>query len=125
MKYIVEEQDGLIVIRVPEGATDERLDGQSLYDQLEAIFAASPKKYLVLHDLRGTPRSSVRRRRFAEWVNRHEDLIRAHVHAYAIVAGSALLEGMITAVLWVVAPPVEWKAFNDPVKAENWLRSLP
>lgn len=125
MKYLVEERDGLIVIRVPEGATEESLDSQTLYDQVEAIFAARPRKYLMLHDLRGTPRSSVRRRRFAAWVNEHDDLIQAHVRAYALVAGSALLEGMITAVLWVVRPPIDWKTFSDPLEAEQWLRSLP
>ncbi|MFK7992263.1 MAG: STAS/SEC14 domain-containing protein [Sandaracinaceae bacterium] len=125
MRYIVEERDGLIVVRVPEGATDEALDGDSLYTQVEAILAVDARRYLLLHDLRGTPRSSVRRRRFTEWVSANEQLIETRIRAYAIVAGSALLEGMITAVLWVMSPPIQWRTFSDPREAEQWLWGLP
>ena len=122
MRYLVERSGPLIRIRVPEGATDETLDGESLYSQVEALLRdPTHPTSLVLHDLRGTPRSPVRRKRFAAWIEANDPLIRSRIEAYACVAGSAMLQGMVTAVLWLVDPPIPWKAFSDPESAEAWL----
>ena len=125
MDYIVERDGRLISIRVPEGATDDTLDSDSLYRQVEAeLGSGAASKYLLLHDLERTPRSSVRRKVFVSWVRAHRDLIVRRIEAYAVVAPNTIQRGMITAVLWVLEPPITHRVFANAAEARAWLDQI-
>jgi hypothetical protein len=62
--------------------------------------------------------------RFIDWVGRHHDTISRYTIATAVVVGTAMERGFITAATWVVDTPCPVRVFGDPVDAEKWLRQM-
>jgi len=68
------------------------------------------------------PLSPDARRRTAEFIKTNEELAKNSVVAVALVHSSIVQTHILTAILWIVKPPVLIKVFSDVKQAEIWAR---
>lgn len=110
----------LVVIRWPAGAiSDADIDAF-----LEASMAqlARGERFGSLHDgVRASGLDGKQRKRMSDHVNRNRGLLERWHVAAAIVASSAVVRGMITAINWVSPPPFPQRQFATRAEAEAWL----
>ena len=90
------------------------------YRDLEQLLARRGR-FLLLFDLRGARSSPSRRRRLLDWGLAHESELRALVGAMALVAGTSLERGFVTALLWLQPVPWPQRVFSSASEAETWL----
>jgi hypothetical protein len=90
------------------------------YRKLEAILERK-QRFLLLFDMRGATSTSARRRSFLEWCERHANALTTLLAAAAVVAGSPIERGFVTAALWVSTPPYPMRVFANASDAEAWL----
>jgi hypothetical protein len=109
----------LVVARATKYLGDPAATDAS-YRKLESILERE-QRFLLVFDLRGASSTPGRRRRFHEWCQSHEDALTRLLVAGAIVAGSGMERGLVTAALWVRTPPWPMRVFTDSSEAETWL----
>lgn len=111
----------LAIFESPGARHPGEIDQDSFYVELDRLLAKG-ERFATLHDLRGTRPDAKRRRRFTDWASANEATLKARLAAHAVVVDSAFLRGIITAVLWMTAPPCPMRVFDDRGAAEQWLR---
>jgi hypothetical protein len=92
------------------------------YRKLESILRRE-QRFLLVFDMRGASSTPSRRRKFLDWGQRNAGPLTRLLVAGAIVAGSAVERGFVTASLWVRTPPWPMRVFSDASEAETWLLS--
>jgi hypothetical protein len=103
--------------------TPHVLDDSALevtYAQLERVLGLETPLYL-LFDLRGGTSSPKRRQRLTNWQAARKEQLERNVRAMAIVVGSTLERGFVTAALWLFTPAYPMRVFTEPREAEAWL----
>lgn len=90
------------------------------YAALEAVIARK-QLCVTLFDMRGGASDSQRRKRFVEWFSNHQAAIKQWNVAHAVVVGTAIERGFVTAASWLMPPVVPFRVFTDPREAEAWL----
>ncbi|HLT37039.1 MAG TPA: hypothetical protein VK034_12160 [Enhygromyxa sp.] len=77
--------------------------------------------FVSIHDTRGMPNlNAVQRRKFADYIQRREEPLGRWIAAHAVIVGSAIERGIVTAVLWLKPAPFPVKVFSTPQEAETW-----
>ncbi|MEY4582539.1 MAG: hypothetical protein RL701_7242 [Pseudomonadota bacterium] len=109
----------LLVARATEHLGDAAATEAS-YRKLEAILLRE-QRFMVVFDLRGASSTPDRRRKFFEWGKRNADSLKRLIVASAIIAGSSIERGFVTAGLWVSTPPWPMRVFATSSEAEAWL----
>ena len=109
----------LVAARATEFVNDmSALDAS--YRRLELILARE-QEFVLLFDMRGGASSSARRRKLLEWAERNGSALKRSIVASAVVVGSNVERGFVTAVLWVREPPWPMRVFTDSAETEQWL----
>lgn len=85
---------------------------------------ARRERFATVLDLRGAVSSAERRKKFSDWVTRNDHHIRRFGVAMAVVAGSTMERGFVTAALWLFTSPVPMRVFANVTDAERWLDEL-
>jgi len=115
----------VILVTPPSGTvTDEALESFIL--QFDAHICAVRRPYAVVVDLRQSHGlSPAQRQRLTRSMQAHEGHAAAGFPncGVALVFSSALLRGMLTAMLWVYKPKHESRVFSDLTDAEAWAQS--
>lgn len=79
----------------------------------------------VLHiGIRASGLDSRQRRRVAQHMKEHDDELAHAVVATAVVAESAIIFGMITAIGWLAPPRFPQRAFRGRADAEDWIQKM-
>jgi hypothetical protein len=111
----------LVVARATEHLSDP-VAADASYRKLETILMRE-ERFLLVFDMRGASSTPSRRRMFLDWCQRHADSLTRLLVAAAIVAGSSVERGFVTASLWVRTPPWPMRVFAESSEAETWLLS--
>jgi len=115
----------LLIVTPPSGTvTDEALESFIL--QFDAHICAGRRPYAVVVDLRQSHGlSPAQRQRLTRSMQAHEGHAAAGFPncGVALVFSSALLRGMLTAMLWMYKPRHESRVFSDLAEAEAWAQS--
>jgi hypothetical protein len=103
---------------------DSDIDSESFYDEAFKMLARG-QRVAYVHDLTGAKAmSATRRRRFSQFIQRERPRLEQHVACVAVVLDSRVLEGVVTALTWVVPPFVPLKVFfADKEGALAWARA--
>lgn len=121
--HIDESRWPLVVIEWPAGTiTDADIED---FLRRSTAQLARGERFGSLHDgVRASGLDSKQRKRMSEHVNLSRALLRRWHVAAAIVADSAMVRGMITAINWVSPPPFPQKQFATRAEAESWLLGM-
>jgi hypothetical protein len=76
---------------------------------------------LLLFDMRGGTSSPKRRQRLRSWQEARKEQLERNVRAMAVVVGSQLERGFVTAALWLFTPAFPMRVFTEKLDAETWL----
>lgn len=126
MRFVYRIDEGrwpIAIFESPGARLPGEIDSDSFYVELDRLLARG-ERFATLHDLRGTRPDAARRRRFTDWVETNKSELSRWLAAHAVVVDSTLLRGIITAVLWMTAPPCPMRVFDDRAEAERWLASM-
>lgn len=97
---------------------DEALD--ATYVALEQLLELDTP-LLLLFDMRGGTSSAKRRQRLRSWQQARNEQLERNVRAMAVVVGSQLERGFVTAALWLFTPAFPMRVFTEKRDAETWL----
>jgi hypothetical protein len=100
-------------------------------EAIEAIFAelrghlSSSEPYALVFDMTrtGTP-TALQRRKVVAHMADNAPAIRLVVRGLAVIAPSAVLRGVITAIFWVAPPAAPYRIFDDRDEAAEWAESM-
>lgn len=122
LAYVVDETRWpLLVLRATSAVNDvAALD--ATYRAMERVLQKRTR-FLLLFDLRAGGSSPSRRRRLLDWGLQHQEELESFVEAQAIVVGTSIERGFVTAMLWLT--PMHWpvRVFASAEEAEHWLTS--
>jgi len=93
------------------------------YVLMDAVLARR-ERFATMLDLRGAHSSAERRKKFSDWVRLNNSTIRRYGVGMAVVAGSTLERGFVTAATWLFTSPVPMRVFDNSADAERWLNEL-
>ena len=112
----------LVVVTWPEdGVTDADLESFLA----ESFVLVQRGRHGVLHmGIRASGLDSRQRRQVALHMKTHDRELKASIAATAIVAQSAVVFGMITAIGWLAPPSFPQRAFRARGDAEAWLLEM-
>jgi hypothetical protein len=107
-----------------------RFSGQVTMDEMERyltwqdamVARCLPNASLVLTESLRMWETPVLRRQ-AEWLKRHEPLIRKYSVGVALVITSPVIRGMLKALLWIQPMPQPHIVCNTTEEALHWLRA--
>lgn len=111
----------VVTVKPPRELTDEAVS--TVLWTLEARLAeGSP--YAIVFDMSeaGTP-NAIQRQMLATHMRKNKASIGRAVRAIAMVAPSALVRGVLTAIFWLEAPPVSHQVFATAAEATAWARA--
>lgn len=107
-----------------------RVDGDPTYEQVLAHlqeyreFLARCQPYVVVFDVRDAGMGSAKvRKAYADFLNANAEDLRLFCKGIAFVVTSSIVQGAITAVLWLAPLPFPHKTFGNVEEARAWLRS--
>jgi hypothetical protein len=121
MRFALRDGD-FVVVTPPAQLTDALVDAL-LAELAEHLMRGEP--YVLLFDLSTTRvPNAIQRRKLAEHMATHEATIRSLVRGLAIVAPNALVRGMVTAMFWIVPPPVASHMCGSHAEAIEWARGV-
>lgn len=80
-----------------------------------------PRKAVVVVDGSNEllPSADVRRLQ-AEWLKKHEDLLRLVLHSMTVVVGNPVVRGAVTAVMWMASTPCPIRTHAGLAEAVDW-----
>jgi hypothetical protein len=121
MRFAARDGD-FVVVTPPAQLTDALVDAL-LSELAEHLLRGEP--YVLLFDLSATGLpNATQRRKLAEHMATHEAIIRNVVRGIAIVAPNPLVRGMVTALFWVVPPPIASHMCGSHAEALEWARGV-
>jgi hypothetical protein len=121
MRFAVRDGD-FVVVTPPAKLTDALVD-TLLSELTEHLMRGEP--YVLLFDLSTTAvPNAFQRRKLAEHMATHDATIRNLVRGLAIVAPNPLVRGMVTAMFWIVPPPVPSHMCGSHAEAIAWARGV-
>jgi hypothetical protein len=112
----------LITIRYA-AQVDERDFDQllALLDQNIQRTVRMRQKTAVIYDSRsGWSAPPAIRKKQADWMKKHADITRTNCVAIAFVMNSAVVRGVLTAVLWLSDMPTAYRVVGTVSEAEEW-----
>jgi len=119
MRFTARDGD-FVVVTPPAQLTDALLDGL-LSELVEHLLRGQP--YVLLFDLSTTAiPTAIQRRKLAEHMATYKATIEDVVRGIAIVAPNALVRGMVTALFWLVPPPIASHMCGTRAEASEWAR---
>lgn len=108
----------LVLVRPRGRATDADLDGLLVALKRPLL---RREKYVEIFDATHTdPGTSTQRRRIAEWMRAHANLISTYSVGTVIVVPSALVRGALTAIFWIQPMPCPHAVASTMAEAERW-----
>lgn len=110
----------LLCVTMPSAINDAELDAH--HTKLSEYLNKKQTMGLLVDSRQMPPLSPEGRRKSAEFIKSHADVAKTHVAAVALVHSSIVQTHVLTAILWIVKPPVLLKVFNQLDAAEDWLR---
>jgi len=117
----VEERGQLLITTYYGAATDAqyRAHLEEMDALVESNLRDSSRRWAVIVDASRWLKSTARQRQMhAEWMKRHEEVMRGRTAGIAFVIESALVRGGLTAVLWLAplpCPHVVVKTLDDAI----------
>ena len=105
---------------MPARLSDAELDAH--HERLVAYMNRGGIMSFVVDSRLIEPLSPDARRRTAEFIKTNEALAKNNVAAVGLVHSSIVQTHILTAILWIVKPPVLIKVFTDVKQAEIWTR---
>lgn len=121
--YLVDTSRWPLVTAAPTAAVRDPDALTATYAALD-ILLDRRQPFVSLLDLRGGASDPNRRRRFADWLNRNRGRVHELVVAHAVVVGSTIERGFVTAALWLVSTPCPMRIFTSQSDAEDWLLAM-
>ena len=94
------------------------------FDRATQVFRQLPADYrfVYLADMSAVGTSDPRNRaRVAQFLREVGVPVKRHMIAWGIVVSSSLLQGAVTAVMWLSSFPVPTRVFTDRRECEDWL----
>jgi len=121
MRFAPREGD-LVIVTPPAQLSDVIVD--TLLAELTAHLSRG-EPYVLLFNLSsaGVP-NAIQRRKLAEHMATHDVSVRRVVRGLAIVAPSPLIRGMVTAMFWIVAPPIPYQMCGTLAEARTWAQGI-
>ena len=109
----------VIVMHVPRGAhSDEAI--QAILTRYKQLVLEHREPFVMINDLREA--SGVTQKQRAEMSSflENELEVASYCRGAAMVFNSAMLRGMLTAILWVSRPPYPTRVFKTVEEARTW-----
>ncbi|HEU4404153.1 MAG TPA: STAS/SEC14 domain-containing protein [Polyangiaceae bacterium] len=79
--------------------------------------------YVTIYDARASRNTKAKNRRLqAEWLRKHDAIVRRNCLGVAFCVSSPLIRGAITAVFWLQPPPMPYFITESIAEAEAWAR---
>lgn len=111
----------IVVVTPPVPVSDRAVD--RLLSELVG-YLRGEQPYALIFDLtKAEMPSALQRKKLSDHLRTHNDAIRRNVRVMALVAPSAALRGIATAVFWVSPPPIEWRVFELIDEATHWAKA--
>lgn len=121
MRFAARE-GSFVVVRPPAQLTDALVDAV-IAELTEHLLRGEP--YVLLFDLSTTGLlTAVQRKKLAEHMSTHDGVIRKVVRGIAIIAPNPLIRGMVTAMFWLVPPPIPCHMCGSQADACTWAESV-
>ncbi len=118
-------QDARIhMITFPNVITDESLE--NYFNAIHTVYRRLSPRQTFIMDIRQLARNSVtavQRRRYAEFEQEVEALDREYIAGAAIIAGSSLQRGLVTALFWLKPPVYAYSLCRTNGRAMEWCRA--
>jgi hypothetical protein len=110
----------LLVVTMPDNINDEELDTH--HAEL-AAYIARGQLFAVVVDSRDMPALGPEgRKRSADFIRSQSSLAKEYVAAVALVHRNGMQTKILTAILWLVKPPVLLRVFTEPEEARDWAK---
>jgi hypothetical protein len=119
-----EGQWPIIIVRYAETVDESEFDAllACIDEKLERA-AREGRKIGLIYDNRSNYRASPRvRSKQAAWMKKRAALMRGQLVGVAFVFTSALVRGVLTAVLWLTDMPMPHLVASTMAEAEDWVR---
>jgi len=118
--YKIDESRWPLVVITPTETAKDSAALDRFYVALDA-FATKRRPFVLLLDIRGAVSDPARRRRMTAWIKTNRAWVNEFLVGTAVVVGSAVERGFVTAALWLVSPNTEIRVFTDRPEAVEWL----
>jgi hypothetical protein len=118
--YKLDESRWPLVVITPTSAVKDALALDVAYAAFDT-FAAKQRPFVMLLDIRGAASDPARRKRLTAWTKTNRKWLNDCLVATAVVVGSAIERGFVTAALWLLSPNSEIRVFTDRTEAVEWL----
>lgn len=108
----------MVVIHYPK--LIEHKDFMSSLDRIIG-FVQRGEPWVMINDARGSGHPNAKQRQaIASMYESHEQAVRRHWRASAIVFDSQVIVGVLTALVWLRPPPHPFRAFADYSEGKSW-----
>lgn len=110
----------LVVVRFDGAMSDPEFE--KYLAGVTEILERGSTNYLIFDTTKSAAPTAKQRKRQADWITEHTAMIKRHSAGTAYVIPSALLRGMLTAILWLSPSPVEHVVVSTMREAEQVAR---
>lgn len=121
-KYSVDDTRWPVVVITQ--IAEQLTDGERLASMAEAdrVLDARPTEAfsLVLDNRKAGPVPATQRKLIADYMARTVERDRARCRSAAFVVNSAVMQGVLTAIMWIRKPTAPTEVFRDLGEAINW-----
>lgn len=109
------------IVNVRFGTSWSDADFDRYLETMEREALARCEPNVTILDARGAMNTpAIQRRKQAEWLRRHEATLKQHSLGTAFVIDSALVRGVLTAILWMQPMPAAHIVVATIEEAERW-----
>ena len=115
------ERDALPIVRLKYVGLYSDAELERMLRELNAVLELPGKKVALLDLTKAKGASATQRQVQAQWIGTHDKQLRRDFVAAAIVADSAVIRGIVTAVFWIRPLPLPTEITQTIAKAEAWL----
>ncbi|MCC6809006.1 MAG: hypothetical protein IT381_16380 [Deltaproteobacteria bacterium] len=109
----------LLRVVMPGAINDAELDAH--HSKLSQYIHRGQMMGMVVDSRQMPPLTPEARKRTSEFIKTHSNVAKDNVAAIGLVHASAIQTHVLTAILWIVKPPVLIKVFNNVDSAEEWV----
>jgi hypothetical protein len=123
LAYAVDVSEWPLLTTRPTSAVRDNMGLEATYTALARVVERR-ERFVCFIDARGAVSDPARRKCLMEFVRSHRALLDQYLLATAIVVGSSIERGVVTAALWLTPAPKTLRVFTEAEAARAWLQEM-